>query len=534
MHTVHETGDHHVHGNNDDQEYLDYLDRLTARFTANSSRPVFTTNVESLWDVYLDSFEDPIVRQYHNCHACRQFINRYGALVQIDGAGVLSSAVWSADDAPPSYQKAVANMVKAVRRAKVETVFLSSDATWGTPVTGEWRHFAVKPPTAIRYTRRTLTAGQAMAEKREDYLNVVRAIGEFSKEHVAVAVKLLKTDSLYRSEKVLGQAQWLADLHAAIELAHGSQRSSVIWLAVAQAPAGFCHPRSSMIMTLLEDIVAGMDYETVSRRFKDKMHPLQYQRHQAAPTAGAIEAAEKLVEKLGVAPSLERRFCRLDEIQAIWRPADVCDEPKASSVFGHLKPKGASDVVEMRVPAQTMTWDKFQKTVLPAATKIEVRAPVHGGYCAFVTAVHADAPPILQWDSEAARNPVSWYFWNGGAPASQFRLVGGVYHKLDAITLKPSMWNGGHEHQGNGVMFVISGAQETRNENSAIFPETLKTELHGARSVIESFSKSRKLANMEQPHVAGLMVGSSKEAWDIQLRVTSGATTSDYRLDRWD
>ena len=55
------------------------------------------------------------------------------------------------------------------------------------------------------------------------------------------------------------------------------------------------------------------------------------------------------------------------------------------------------------------------------ATRIE--AQVGSGnvpaLSAFLTAVNADAPP-LQWDSPAARNPVSWYCYHGGAPASQF------------------------------------------------------------------------------------------------------------------
>ena len=69
-----------------------------------------------------------------------------------------------------------------------------------------------------------------------------------------------------------------------------------------------------------------------------------------------------------------------------------------------------------------MTWDKFQRTVLPSAERIEFLAPSHGSYTALVTAANAEAPPILQWDRDGARNPVSWYFWNGGSSASQFGL----------------------------------------------------------------------------------------------------------------
>ena len=90
---------------------------------------------------------------------------------------------------------------------------------------------------------------------------MMHAMGEFTREHLETALTLLKTDSLYRSEKVLGQTEWLHGLHVARAAAHGSAaNANVVWRAVATAPAGFCHPRSSMIGTLLEDIAAGKDF----------------------------------------------------------------------------------------------------------------------------------------------------------------------------------------------------------------------------------------------------------------------------------
>ena len=76
-----------------------------------------------------------------------------------------------------------------------------------------------------------------------------------------------------------------------------------------------------MIGTLLEDLATGMDFATVSARFAAKMHPLKYLRPQAAPRAGNIADAEKIVAKLGIARSLERRFARIDEIETLWTDA---------------------------------------------------------------------------------------------------------------------------------------------------------------------------------------------------------------------
>lgn len=522
-------------GNSSDHEYDEFLYRLNKRFLencGNGSRPLFTTDTKSLWDLYLDSFTDPAERQYHNCHACRHFIERFGSLVTISDDGLTMPAIWHEDDAPTIYKRAVAAMAKAVRRAKVNGVFLSSGEMWGTPKTGIWRHFAVCPPSGMVFKCLTQTAGQAMAEKREDFKTVMHAMGEFTREHLETALTLLKTDSLYRSEKVLGQAEWLHGLHVARAAAHGSAaNANVVWRAVATAPAGFCHPRSSMIGTLLEDIAAGKDFDEVSRDFAAKMHPLAYQRPQAAPTTGAIAAAEKLIQQLGAAGSLDRRFARLDEVQALWRPAPK-QEKSADGIFEHLKPKGIKQP-SLSIPAKVMTWEKFRQTVLPTAERMAFQVPSRGPFTALVTAVNPDAPPILQWDSDDARNPVSWYFWHGGSLASQFGLQGGAFVDVEALALKPSMWNGWQEHHGAGILFVLAGARESRQAGAALFPEILKSEFHGIRSVIEAYSQSATIAGMGQPHAAGAMLNKG-DTWNATVRVWVSGHSMDYKLDRWD
>lgn len=526
------------YGNSGDCGYDSFMQRVQDRFLNNcdnGKRPLFTTDVEGLWNMYIETFSDPGERQYHNCNACRHFIERFGSLAIIGEDGRIFSAIWDEDDAPDAYRDALKAMSKAVRRAKVTGVFLSSASMWGTPETGEWRHFAVRPASTMLLNRATQTENQAMAEKREDYKAVTHALNEFTLQHLETALKLLKSDALYRSEKVLGQAEWMYGLHVARSAARGTGKANAVWLAVATAPAGFCHPRSSMIGTLLEDIAAGKDFGDVSRAFAAKMHPLSYQRPQANPSSSAIAAGEKIIRQLGAAGSLARRFARLDEVQALWRPIPTKTKVvPTEGVFSHIKPKESKAAPQMEVPPQTMTWDKFQRTVLPTAERIELLAPSVGTYTALVTAVNADAPPIIQWDREDARNPVSWYFWNGGSSAESFGLISGLFYEVEAVTLKPSMWKGGHEHQGAGVMFVIADARESKQAGAALFPEIMKSEFHGIRSVIEAYSRAASIEGMSEPHAAGVMLTSGNKFWNATVRVWSDGKSLDYRLDRWD
>jgi hypothetical protein len=521
-------------GNYNNQGYENFLARFQSRFLTNiqnGAEPLFTTDAEGLFAAYLESFPEGEERQHHNCSACRHFVERYAGLVTIDEKGLTRPAVLDVED--DQYGAALAAMARLVRKAKVNGVFLSSVSVLGSPETGLWRHMAVELPKPMLHARLTQTAGQAMAEKREDFININRALAEFTLPMLEQALTLLKTDSLYRSEKVLGPAQWLHDLHVA--KAEALNKANVVWRAIAVAPAGFCHPRASMVGTLLDDIATGMDFAEVSRRFKSKMHPLQYQRPQAAPDAGAIAQAEKVVAQLGAAGALARRFARLEEVEAIWKPT-IKEAPKREGVFGHLKAKGEVEPVSMRVPPVTITWEKFARTVLPEAEQIEFHARAHrDNFCALVTAANPDAPPILQWDSPERRNPVSWYVWNGGSAPEQFGLATGEWYPVSAVTFKPSMWGDPSKsvHHGEGVLFIIEGARETRMAGAALFPECLKSEFHGIRSVIEAYSRNAEIEGMENATACGITLHKGNP-WAHVFRVTTKGRAIDYQLDRWD
>ncbi len=89
-----------------------------------------------------------------------------------------------------------------------------------------------------------------------------------------------------------------------------------------------------MIGTLMEDIQAGLRFAEVKAKFDAKMDPLLYQRPQAAPSAGNIAQAEKVVQALASAGALQRRFARLKDIQALWtRRVSRC--PPSGGVFAH-------------------------------------------------------------------------------------------------------------------------------------------------------------------------------------------------------
>ena len=518
----------------DNDGYEEFSQAIRQRFTQSvaDNKYLFTTDATGLFDAFLAALPDE-ARQHYTCNSCRRFVDTYGGLVTID-YGVSMPAMWH-PDVPIMFELPVFKMVQIVKKANVTGVFLSGSNVLGTPVTGDWHHMSVLD--APKYSNRLLTPFQAMAEKTEDYKILERSLAEFSQANVEQAVRLLDSEALYRSEKCLGVAKWLLALQKSIATTKSAKtKANLIWLAVAGAPTGYAHIRSSMIGTLLDDIQAGMGFDAVASRFAEKMHPLQYQRPQAAPSAGNIVQAEKLVEKLGIQRSLLRRFARVEEINALWRPQEQRQEPTKEGVFAHLKPKSAQEVAPpMNTPVITMTWDKFQRVVLPTAHKIEFMVTsANNHYSAIVTAVDMEAPPILQWDNEEQRNPFSWYVYNNGSSPAAWGLSTG-WCEVTAVCLQPSMWYGDFSHQAESVYFILNGAKDSRYERSgcALFPEILKSSLREVRSTIEAYSKSATIEGYDEATANGLRLQKGAE-WNATVRVTSAVGVTEYKLDRWD
>lgn len=512
-----------------DREYEQLLRKLTM-----ADGPLFTTDTTGLFDTFLANL--PMAyRQRYTCNSCRQFVDRFGGLVTIDEHGHTKPAVWAAmEDVPPLFVDAIIAMRDAISTAKVTGVFYSDKHIWGTPVTGEWHHMHVTPPTDAIYRSRLKTPHQAMAEKSEDFAVLGRSLGDCTLQQVETALTVLRSDSLYRSEKVLSAAEWLYSLMVTLaNTKHNNYKHNLLWHTVATAPAGFCHVRNTMIGTLLDDIASNMGFDAVKRRFDAKMHPLQYQRPQVAPSAGNIEQAEKLVEKLSITNSLRRRFARIEDVQALWMPK-LQQQQSANGLFGHLRPKGSASSGTLRMPSQTVTWKKFQRDVLPLAESIQFYVDSRDNFAALLTAVDADAPPILQWDIEAERNPVSWYLYHNGSMPDRWNLSRG-WVDVTAIALQPSAWCGNYSHHSNGVLFLLKGAVDKQHSGLGLFPEILKSELREVRATIEAYSRAGTLEGKDKASACGVILqDTSNVLWNGKFKVVVGGTVQEYAIDRWE
>lgn len=516
---------------NHDHDYSSLLSALSSHFgpAVDGADVLFQTDADErhdLFSLYLDGL--PGERQVHNCNCCARFIETYGGLVAVDPGGALRSVMWSGD-VPGFYGHSFRALQSAVEGARVSGVFYAKEAVWGTPHTGTWSHLAVAPPARLVFRERGLTPFQAAAAVKENRRHVATALGEFKPALLDEALRILRADAVARAERFVAPLQWLRDLH---DRPRGTRGENVLWRAVATAPEGYCHPRAAMTGSLLEDIAAGLPFADIQRRFNAKMHPLKYQRPQAPPSAGNIKAAEALVEKMGIQRSLERRFARLDELRPLWLPRPE-PKPTGEGVFAHLAPKSRAAPAKVQLPAQNMTWVKFEATVLDGADRIEQRVPGSGNFVALTSALYADAPPILKWDREEDRNPLAWYLYHGSSPARQWRLAPDTWTPVTAITRGPTEY--GAEPMpflGNGIVIVLAGAGDTGMRGNALFPECLREDLHAVRATIEAYSKAATLHGLEEASACGYLINPKHAG--VRLRVHAHGAHADYLIDRWD
>ncbi|MEP7124866.1 MAG: hypothetical protein ABJE95_28315 [Byssovorax sp.] len=533
--------------NESDATYEALLASVRARFKSlttpvDGKISLFSTTAPDLFDAYLEGLA-PEHRQQSTCATCRRFITRFGSLVIVTPEGKTAPVLWDAMSAQGHYGGGIRALAEAVSKAPIQGVFLSEEATWGAPKTGRWSHLAVTPDPALIFNPGLVkTTSQIVAEKLQDHETLGRGLDEFPLELVRNAHSLLTTGALPQSEKCVGVAKWLLELHKARKGAKSQRaRENLTWLAVAAAPPGFCHVRSTMIGTLLEDLRAEMPFAQIKERFAAKLDPLLYQRAQVAPSAGNIAQAEKIIAKLRAEGALERRFAKLADIKTVWRPtsAKAGSSPAKKGVFSHLitaaKPAAKGQIES---PPITITWDKFSKTVLPTAERIEYLVPdSKQAYLGMVTAKNPDATPIVQWDFEDERNPVTCYVYHGGSTPARWNLKAGAHHPVTAVALAPSMWSARRtfSHQTQTVTFVLEKCWDTEYTTGAsFFPSLLKTEFHEIRATMEAYAKDAVVAGREEAEACGICL-SRGGTWYLTFRVTGkdGERTS-YTLDRWD
>ena len=481
---------------------------------------VWQTKTPEIWDKYLDCFPAEH-RRYHDCRACRKFIETYGSLVTIGEHGDVQAAFWNVEPGDTSYYGKVAlQMRKLLARATPTRPLFQDYPVWGVVWTDQHHHWFGRPAEA--WKRRDLegSAGDAFAAEIEQGVKVVNsALDDYAWHTILLAQELIQLGRIARAEKISPVIDALVAINKVpIRPPHTATRDNLIRYWLGRVPQ-LAHVQSSVAATLLRDLGL-MSVEDAIARFAPKMEGTKYMRPTAAPAAQTLERADALFVEKGYDRALARRWARVDEISCFWKPVPAEAPAKESAVFKGVKSRSAAPTTPPApsLTPQTMSWVVFERDVLPLARSIDVWIPgVPLPFLFFTSPTNVDAPNIL-------RTPDG---------RGHYRYTDGNFGS--AANLRENVW---YPVAGLGRIFgerpvaLISEARDIRHTgHTGLFPEVLISELHPYRAVIEAYNKANPMppATADDNTIAGLLVASG-----VSLRVTTGTAVTPINIDRFE
>jgi hypothetical protein len=537
----------------DNDVYDKFVDTLQANFTRrlseelekNPSFQLLTVGPSKLFSLYLKNVTASY-RAANTCTACSNFFHHYGGMVAVDPTtGKQSSLVWDIDEAvvPRDLRKAVASVRAHVESSDIVGVVVL-ESEWLGIDRDEFRHISLRADKRLIWdaANNKLNAYQRGSEMVENVRTLTHNIQAWPADVIREAVRLLNAGRpLDNADKFLARAKWTLEIRERLDHVRGSDaKRNLTWLAGVTAPAGWASITNSALGILLAGIKNKKSISSIAAEWNEVVKGDNYLRPKAAPAAATVAAAEKAFEKLGAAPALRRRFARLDDItERIWEPAAAKAEPKKKDgIFASVRtkdaPRSAETPVRVATNAVSITWEKFTRKHLPEAVSIEAHVPAIGDFCAFVTAVHPDARPILKWDSPEKRNPVSLYRYVKAQTAASFGLIAGQWVPVSAIAKHPMHWGRNSEYKE--AILILRGCVDNHSEvGLALFPDDMRGEYHEFRSVIEAYANAHNLEGHDEASACGLPVNDNARVMPVRLRVTDkNGSYTDYTIDRFD
>ncbi|KAI9763627.1 MAG: hypothetical protein M1839_006369 [Geoglossum umbratile] len=540
----------------------------------HANTPIFHVdlgdNSEIVSDVFISNL--PVDEQrLFNCSVCKHFMKNWGNLATVDpDTGSLVPFFWNTAEpnttetamVPPYYHDAVEGIAKLFVGKKVRDEFKVTEKTKviGHAEAGGYAHMhfefqskKVEPESPPGFSQPdTVTLAQMLGRILEDY----------NLDTVQKAAHLLLDDKLSYADKHKGAIRYLRNLMESGTLTRrtikGTEHHNLLYHHAASSFLGCLHAlRSGAVSNLLEWVEGDLTFDAIQDAWNHVAGPANYMRPSAAPSAGNIAAAEKLMSNLKITKSdMEREFLAVDQIPAsafVWR----CPVPPSAvtpGIFAQVVPKASTKSPKdtaLDTPATPMTFAKFATTVLPKATKVEYLVPKTASAYFFITG-HPGTQPLMQWHTE--ENLASWYTFVNPNPyeVSKYNLKPG-WTPVPCIVSFPHLWNDlpvshgyassdqadkkfKYNSHGTRYLICIEGIRDkTGTHGYMLFPTLLRRELHGVRSTIEAFSNGGVIP--EKPEAVGgfeVAKGNTREM-NHTVRVTDEKGRTDkYRIILFD
>lgn len=446
------------------------------------SGKLFRVNLsgDKIWEIYISSFskeEDPIFRDPNStsktCNICKNFIRRYGNIVSVDKEYNITS-IFDVE-CNNEYASAVANIVKAIKSAKIQDVFFetftelnslpyescsknSLQFQLGTAknvkryTKEEAEKFGVVKPNEVRsfnhmhvfmpaaFVDKTGKSVEAIMGEYRDAKNVFqRAMEEISLDTLNLVRDLINQGSLLNGEAHLHKVEQFIPYKAEYDAMSSAKRDSWCWVTSHKLP--FAKFKNELIGVLCSELSEGKELNDACTAWNKRVDPANYMKATAPITKKQIAEAKKFVEENGYEESFDRRFATIDDIKVteIKHINTGKGELKKVSIFDGVKSTSTRHKRSEFDGVEEVGIEKFMKDILPTCTSVEafLRNNHEGNMVSLTTTNKPESKPIFKWS-----NNYSWTFNGNLAGKSEIKdNVKAVGGKIDGVLRCSLQWN---------------------------------------------------------------------------------------------
>lgn len=431
-------------------EFLEFRNILDAHITNlifdQSTLYVTDTDKDELWNLYLDSFPEGTNKVYrerreYDCSCCRSFIKNFGNVVVVKNGQKIS--IWDFKTGDTTFQPVIDALSKYVKSKDICNVFLTKETSFGTlksfenPKNGgnviEYDHYYIKVPTRF-VIRSTDSVDTVLANIRSTKDVFKRSLEEISLNSVDTVLELIAQKSLYKGEEwqsSLSQFRKLKSLYSNI-----SDKDMFCWDEAGKVGIAISKIKNHSIGVLLMDIAEGVDLDIAVRKYEKIVAPTNYKRPKAIFTKAMIEDAQKMIEELGLASSLGRKYASIDDISINNILFANRDSKKAiTGIFDELKQEAVSNQKFDKL--EEVSIETFVKDIVPSLTSIEayVENKHSGNLMSLISASDMSSKTLFKWN-----NNFSWAY-NSNITDSMKERVKNAGGKVDGALRFSIQWN---------------------------------------------------------------------------------------------
>lgn len=496
----------------------DNVERLIAEVSNRVYKVVKPNNLHGSLDFIeiLIQGLDENLKQRFRCSECGSFLRNYGYFVVLDDHLTPVPLLWSIDESVDigPFRKGVSALYEMIQRAKIDRPVDFRDITIRFPThdklgsdkdSNYYPHFNIK-----RVVNNVVITGGTDIADLETYrrnFEVLRNsfLNYFHKkiDDVPVmlkAIKFIRLNSPMNADTlVFGLERFVKLYMNPINLAYqtgGQAARDTVIAHCANSRNDIINYNGTVMGMVMDGLIEGLSTSLLLNRLKTFTDSLNHMRPTRDARGNDVTAANEYFVENGLIPSLDRRYATLEDIKSehlLWRPTETEDKTDGSP-FDHLLKGPEKKTKERKIEGKLRIPLSEFKALLPEFTSLEITRNNTLGFGSLVTAVYPEAKPIVVWDNDENRNPVSWFVFRARHARDTIHECGSV----KAITQLPSQWSGFEKY--DGLVFILDKPSAVKSylngeymTSHGLYPEILNKGLYPHRVVMENYSKEKVL-----------------------------------------